>query len=49
MSANERSWLGGAVLYFTTSHDVEPDFISPIGFEDDAEVVNACFEVGRTG
>ncbi len=39
---NNRSWLMGAFLYFVTREDDEPDFRSPIGFEDDAEVLNAC-------
>lgn len=37
-----RYWLTGAVLYFSSSNDDEPDFSSPIGFEDDTEVLNAC-------
>jgi hypothetical protein len=37
-----RYWLRGAVIYFTVSEDEESDLISPIGFEDDAEVLNAC-------
>lgn len=39
---NARYWLGGAFRYFAKCHDDEPDFSSPIGFEDDAEVLNAC-------
>lgn len=39
---NARSWLAGAVLYFAKCNDDEPDFSSPIGFEDDTEVLNAC-------
>lgn len=37
-----RYWLAGAMLYFASSNDDEPDFSSPIGFEDDTEVLNAC-------
>jgi uncharacterized membrane protein YkvA (DUF1232 family) len=37
-----KTWLKGAILYFTRCSDDEPDFTSPIGFEDDAEVLNAC-------
>ena len=37
-----RYWLGGAMLYFSSGNDDEPDFSSPIGFEDDTEVLNAC-------
>jgi uncharacterized membrane protein YkvA (DUF1232 family) len=37
-----RHWIGGAALYFADSRDNEHDFSSAIGFEDDAEVLNAC-------
>jgi uncharacterized membrane protein YkvA (DUF1232 family) len=42
-----RFWLSGAILYFAKSDDDEPDFTSPIGFEDDAEVLNACLRLAR--
>ena len=35
-------WLRAAMYYFAHSDDDQPDFTSPIGFEDDAEVLNAC-------
>ncbi|MDA0674420.1 MAG: hypothetical protein O3C67_12030 [Cyanobacteria bacterium] len=35
-------WLKGAMLYFAKVDDDDPDFDSPIGFEDDVEVLNAC-------
>jgi hypothetical protein len=38
----KRYWLAGAFLYFSKGDDDEPDFASPIGFEDDAEILNAC-------
>ena len=37
-----RNWLAGAILYFANCNDDEPDFDSPLGFEDDTEVLNAC-------
>ncbi|QDV25304.1 hypothetical protein [Aureliella helgolandensis] len=40
-------WLGGAIRYFVSSNDEEPDFNSPIGFEDDVEVLNACLRFAR--
>ena len=40
-----RNWLGGAILYFAESRDSEHDFSSAIGFEDDAEVMNACLKL----
>jgi len=42
-----RPWLAGAILYFVKSDDEEPDFASPIGFEDDAEVLNACLRLAH--
>lgn len=42
-----RYWSAGAILYFAKSDDDEPDFTSPIGFEDDAEVLNACLRLAR--
>ena len=40
-----RSWFLGAIQYFAGADDEEPDFASPIGFEDDAEVLNACLRL----
>lgn len=37
-----RFWLVGAIGYFIASDDEEGDFSSPIGFEDDVEILNAC-------
>lgn len=42
-----RPWLAGAVMYFVRSDDDEPDFNSPIGFEDDTEVLNACLQLAK--
>ena len=44
-----RIWLAGAMLYFAKSNDDEPDFTSPIGFEDDAEILNACLRLAHLG
>ena len=38
-------WLLGMIAYFSTKHDEETDFDSPVGFEDDAEVINACLRM----
>jgi hypothetical protein len=43
------TWLAGAMLYFAKSNDDEPDFTSPIGFEDDAEILNACLRLAHLG
>jgi uncharacterized membrane protein YkvA (DUF1232 family) len=37
-------WIRGAIYYFAACDDDEPDFRSPIGFEDDAEILNACLK-----
>jgi len=37
-------WLAAAIQYFSKSNDDEPDFGSSIGFEDDAEILNACLK-----
>jgi hypothetical protein len=29
-------------MYFASCDDDEPDLSSPIGFEDDTEILNAC-------
>lgn len=42
LPVNSLYWLRGAFQYFAKSDDDEPDFRSPIGFEDDAEILNAC-------
>jgi uncharacterized membrane protein YkvA (DUF1232 family) len=44
---NNRSWLLGAFIYFVTRDDEEPNFGSPIGFEDDTEVLNACLRFAQ--
>jgi uncharacterized membrane protein YkvA (DUF1232 family) len=48
LASNQAWWLRGAMHYFATSNDDEPDFQSPLGFEDDAEILNACLRfIGR--
>ncbi len=42
-----KSPVRGAIYYFISDDDVEPDFGSPIGFEDDVDVLNACLDLGR--
>lgn len=39
-------WLKGAMYYFINPDDEDHDFESPIGFEDDVEVLNACLRLG---
>jgi hypothetical protein len=33
------------ILYFSSANKEEDDHKSPIGFDDDAEVINACLRV----
>ena len=42
LPANHQNWLAAAMLYFSSCDDDEPDFDSPIGFEDDVEILNSC-------
>ncbi len=44
IEASFQYWLGGAIMYFADSRDNDHDFTSAIGFEDDAEVLNACLK-----
>ena len=47
LPAGATNWLAGAVVYFSSSDDDEPDFRSPIGFEDDTEVLNSCLRFAK--
>ncbi|PYP82899.1 MAG: hypothetical protein DMF61_24865 [Blastocatellia bacterium AA13] len=47
LSMVARHWLAAAILYFAQADDQEPDFSSPIGFEDDAEVLNSCLRFAQ--
>ncbi|MBI2876808.1 MAG: hypothetical protein HYY20_08000, partial [Candidatus Tectomicrobia bacterium] len=49
LAPGARAWLAGAILYFAQSNDGEPDLTTPIGFEDDAEVLNACLRFAHLG
>jgi uncharacterized membrane protein YkvA (DUF1232 family) len=40
-------WLKGAMFYFVELNDADHDFDSPIGFEDDVEVLNACLRLAE--
>lgn len=37
-----RPWCKAMVHYFLQDSDSDPDYGSPIGFEDDVDVLNAC-------
>jgi uncharacterized membrane protein YkvA (DUF1232 family) len=47
LPAPSQSWLAGAILYFAKSNDDVPDFTSPLGFEDDVEILNACLKFAQ--
>jgi hypothetical protein len=40
-----KPWLKGMIRYFSLSTDLECDFTSPIGFDDDVEIMNACLRL----
>ncbi len=40
-----QGWCKGMVLYFASCNKDEDDHESPIGFDDDAEVINACLRM----
>ena len=45
--AHAEPWCKGMIRYFTLCGDDENDFSSPIGFDDDAEVINACLRLAE--
>lgn len=46
--ADARPWLKGMMLYFIRTHDGYGDFHSPVGLDDDVNVLNACLDmIGR--
>ena len=47
LPGSARRFCAGMILYFTTDLDDEPDLSSPIGFEDDAELLNACLRMAE--
>lgn len=48
VSTENFSWIKAAAEYFVRTKDEEDDFTSALGFEDDAEVLNAvCVLVDR--
>lgn len=38
-------WFKGMMKYFTLTTDLENDLTSPIGFDDDADMLNACLRL----
>lgn len=45
---HSRAWVIGATRVFLETHDVLDDLASPIGFDDDARILNAVLrDIGR--
>jgi uncharacterized membrane protein YkvA (DUF1232 family) len=44
---HSHSWLKGMMEYFSLSSDLESDFTSPIGFDDDVKIMNACLKLAN--
>jgi hypothetical protein len=48
LGAHARPWVIGAARVFLETHDVLDDLASPIGFDDDARILNAVLrDIGR--
>jgi uncharacterized membrane protein YkvA (DUF1232 family) len=45
LTQDERAAVHAAIAYFALSEDAEDDLESVLGFEDDAQVVNACLRL----
>ena len=45
LPTHSRPWIKGMMRYFTLTADLESDFTSPIGFDDDVEIMNACLRL----
>jgi hypothetical protein len=44
ISETAKPWCKGMIQYFAKPDDDENDLESPIGFDDDADVLNACLK-----
>jgi uncharacterized membrane protein YkvA (DUF1232 family) len=42
-----QAWMKAAMAYFADTFDEVPDMDSPIGLEDDCEVLNACLRLAN--
>jgi uncharacterized membrane protein YkvA (DUF1232 family) len=41
----EKKFINATINYFLHSHDDEEDLYSPLGFDDDAEILNECLRL----
>ena len=47
-SLEKQNYITATINYFITTSDEEEDLYSPLGFDDDAEIVNECLKlIGR--
>ncbi|MBK6606657.1 MAG: hypothetical protein IPG24_14520 [Leptospiraceae bacterium] len=47
LALDSQYWLKGAIAYYFLTEDEEDDISSAIGFDDDAEVLNACLRLAE--
>ncbi|MYL37369.1 hypothetical protein [Halobacillus litoralis] len=45
VSHDEQRYINATINYFVDINDEEDDLYSPLGFDDDAEIVNECLEL----
>ncbi|MBM7572940.1 hypothetical protein [Aquibacillus albus] len=45
VSTEEKRYINATVNYFITSEDEEEDLFSPLGFDDDVEILNECLKL----
>lgn len=45
LPSHAQQWCRGMMLYFADCNQGGDDYDSPVGFDDDAEVVNACLRL----
>ncbi|MES5265446.1 hypothetical protein [Priestia megaterium] len=44
-SKEEQEFIHSAIHYFLNANDDEEDLYSPLGFDDDAEIINECLRL----
>lgn len=47
LALDSQYWLKGAIAYYFLTQDEEDDISSPIGFEDDVDVLNSCLRLAE--
>lgn len=41
----DKKYINATINYFITTDDDEEDLFSPLGFDDDAEIINECLKL----